>query len=88
MKNRIGMVLQDLVRKRAENPNLSTVNQCGFMSRKPCLNNLLEFFEVIPAKVERKILWMVYNMPRLSKVCLIRSYIGDYQQGTEPSHKW
>ena len=30
MKNRLGAVLQDLVRKHAENPNLSGVNQCGF----------------------------------------------------------
>lgn len=30
MKNRLGAVLQDLVGKHAENPNLSRVNQCGF----------------------------------------------------------
>lgn len=54
MKNRIGTGLQDLVRKHAENPNLSRVNRCGFMSRKSCSNNLLEFFKDIPAKVDKK----------------------------------
>lgn len=88
MKNRIGTGLQGLVRKRAENPNWSRVNRCGFMSRKSCSNHLLEFFKDIPAKVDKKkILWMAYNTPRLSKECLIRSDTGDYQQGTEPLHK-
>lgn len=54
MKSRIGTVLQDLVRKYTENPNLSRINQPGFMSRKSCSNNLLEFFKAIPAKVDKK----------------------------------
>lgn len=54
MKNKIGTVLPGLLRKHAENPNLSRVNQPGFMSRKPCSNNLLEFFKAIPAKVDKK----------------------------------
>lgn len=54
MNNRIGTVLLDLVRKHAENLNLSRVNQPGFMSRKSCSNNLLDFFKAIPAKVDKE----------------------------------
>lgn len=54
MNNKIGTVLLDLVRKHTENPNLSRVNQPGYMSRKSCSNNLLEFFKAIPAKVDKK----------------------------------
>lgn len=54
MNNRIGTVLLDLVRKHTENPKLSRVSQPGFMGRKSCSNNLLEFFKAIPAKGKRQ----------------------------------
>lgn len=35
-----------------ENRNRIVKNKCGFMKEKPCLINVLEFFELVTSRIE------------------------------------
>lgn len=86
MKNRIGIVLQDLVKKWAENPNLS--RPMWIYEQEILLKKFVWIFQIYPCQGRQEKYYEWYTVCLEFQKSLIRSYTGDYQQGTEPLFKW